>query len=522
MTSQIINNSGSIDVGFPVAGQDNDTAGFRSNFSNIKSAFQTAQTEISNLQNYAVLKANLTTPSESVVNDMGGSTIDNAIYKRFYGSAYISPIIGTSTNVNLNNGHFQIFPVSAGLTLNFINWPESSQFAKVTLFLTSSNGSSHNISFSTTGGTIVKGNAGAGTTGFPTVFTVPYKVESKAVASASGQAVLKLSNTTDIQAGNAVSASFSIPSSTTVSSVNAGDNSVTLSNNVVTTVVGTTAANGTNVNLTGVTAVGTSGQFICQKTTLSVGEKIEVSGTITNSPQITGTIAITSTSGEFTCSTPTELRVGQSITISGTVGPGLGSISGYANPQTYYIVDTNGRTIFQLSASLNGTPITTVVGATTGLTFTRNFITGYTNVTKNYYIIETNGTSTFTLSESVDGDPIVTLLGTPTGINFKTGNVTLTFNEIEGVTPFNVGQTITISGLTPTSYNGTYKVTAASTTSVSFKGLGTGAQSIAGLITTLGVSTGVPITFTYPGPRVVEAWTYNGGSTVYMSIVGNY
>ena len=524
MTSQIINNSGSIDTGFPVAGQDNDTAGFRSNFSNIKSAFQTAQKEISDLQDYAVLKGSLTTPSESVINDMGGSTIDNALYNRFYGQAYISPAIGTSTNVNLNNGHFQIFPISAGLTLNFINWPESGQFAKVTLILTSSNGSTHNISFSTTGGTIVKGNTGASTNGFTNPFSVPYSFTSKAVSSASGQDVLKLSNVLNIQPGNSVDAEYAISSNRTVESVDANSGTVTLNDNIVTTQVGTVGATGANEDLKGVSIVGTSGQFICEKTSLVVGEKIRISGNVLSRPAITG-VSITSTSGEFTCD-HTPLKIGQAVTITGNVNSGIGSITGYTNPKTYYIIDTNGTSIFQLSATQGGLPITTVTGATTGLSFFKEYIAGYPAplpaTFKDYYIIETNGTSTFTLSETLNGDPISTVIGTPAPLTYTTGEVTLTFTNNTDVVPFNVGQTITVAGVTPTSYNGTYTVTAATTTTVSYKGFGTGSQTVAGTVTFNGISTGVPVTFTYNGPRVIEAWTYNGGSTVYMAIVGNY
>jgi hypothetical protein len=48
MTSKI--NATNIDITYPVAGQDNDTQGFRTNFTNIKSNFITAAGEISALQ----------------------------------------------------------------------------------------------------------------------------------------------------------------------------------------------------------------------------------------------------------------------------------------------------------------------------------------------------------------------------------------------------------------------------------------------------------------------------------------
>ena len=83
------------------------------------------------------------------------------------------------------------------------------------------------------------------------------------------------------------------------------------------------------------------------------------------------TVEITSTDGEFSCSTvsPNALKVGQKLTISGTFG-GTGSITGYSNPTTYYIIETNGLTTFKLSATPDGLPITTTAGIPTGLTYT--------------------------------------------------------------------------------------------------------------------------------------------------------
>ena len=80
-------------------------------------------------------------------------------------------------------------------------------------------------------------------------------------------------------------------------------------------------------------------------------------------------VQITGTAGQFSCTaTTTPLVVGQTITISGTYG-GTGSISGYANPTTYYIIATNGSTTFTLSTTATGTGVTTTAGTPTGLTY---------------------------------------------------------------------------------------------------------------------------------------------------------
>jgi hypothetical protein len=48
MTSQI--NPSSIDITYPIAGQDNDSQGFRTNFKNIQTGLETARSEITALQ----------------------------------------------------------------------------------------------------------------------------------------------------------------------------------------------------------------------------------------------------------------------------------------------------------------------------------------------------------------------------------------------------------------------------------------------------------------------------------------
>jgi hypothetical protein len=79
-------------------------------------------------------------------------------------------------------------------------------------------------------------------------------------------------------------------------------------------------------------------------------------------------VVITGSAGQFSC-TSTILVVGQAIVLSGTYG-GTGSISGYTNPTTYYIIATNGATTFTLSATPGGGAITTTAGTPTGITYT--------------------------------------------------------------------------------------------------------------------------------------------------------
>ena len=87
------------------------------------------------------------------------------------------------------------------------------------------------------------------------------------------------------------------------------------------------------------------------------------------SATLAGPVAITSSFGQFSCNAVTEITVGGAVTISGTLS-GSGSITGYTNPKTYYVIATNATfTSFQLSETLGGPGIVTTIGSTTGLTF---------------------------------------------------------------------------------------------------------------------------------------------------------
>jgi hypothetical protein len=85
------------------------------------------------------------------------------------------------------------------------------------------------------------------------------------------------------------------------------------------------------------------------------------------SPATISAGAISGTAGQFT-GTVTGLVVGQYLTISGTFG-GTGSITGYANPTTYYVSATDGATSFTLQTPQRAAIVTTV-GTPTGLTYT--------------------------------------------------------------------------------------------------------------------------------------------------------
>jgi len=81
MTSLI--NTTNIDETYPISGQDNDSQGFRDNFTNIKTQLDTASSEISGLQ--AIFHPEFGTPADSkgVITDKQGMIRFDDNYKYY-------------------------------------------------------------------------------------------------------------------------------------------------------------------------------------------------------------------------------------------------------------------------------------------------------------------------------------------------------------------------------------------------------------------------------------------------------
>ena len=132
MTSQI--NPNDIDGAYPVAGQDNDSQGFRDNFTNTSTNFQYAADEITDLQQNAVLKAALT--GTTLDNDMNGSLLYN--FEASEVSGTVNPLGTTSGTVTLDwtNGSYQTLTTSGSVVLGFTNFPASGVSASIVLRIT--------------------------------------------------------------------------------------------------------------------------------------------------------------------------------------------------------------------------------------------------------------------------------------------------------------------------------------------------------------------------------------------------
>jgi len=134
MTSAI--NPNDIDGTYPVAGQDNNSQGFRDNFTNTKTNFQYAANEITDLQNKAVLKSALT--GTVLDNNMAGSALSSANISDFSAVAAILGTTSGSVTINYVSGHYQTVTATSGaaISLAFVNFPTAGNFGIVRVAIT--------------------------------------------------------------------------------------------------------------------------------------------------------------------------------------------------------------------------------------------------------------------------------------------------------------------------------------------------------------------------------------------------
>ena len=137
MSSNI--NPNNIDGTYPIAGQDNNSQGFRDNFTQTKVNFQYAADEINDLQAKGIFKAALT--GTTLDNNMGDALLYAALIQDFAAVKIApSPISGTLT-LNYASAHYQSYTTaSAGsVTLAFNNFPSSGTYGYMKLQFTVTN-----------------------------------------------------------------------------------------------------------------------------------------------------------------------------------------------------------------------------------------------------------------------------------------------------------------------------------------------------------------------------------------------
>jgi hypothetical protein len=123
MTSQI--NPNNVDGNYPVAGVPNNTQGFRDNFTNIKTNFQYAESEIDDLQSKVVLKAAL---AGTTLNNNMADNLMYAVKLQDVSYTYV-PNTATAGSITLDYsaGQYQFISTTGSISLSFTSttWPAS-------------------------------------------------------------------------------------------------------------------------------------------------------------------------------------------------------------------------------------------------------------------------------------------------------------------------------------------------------------------------------------------------------------
>jgi len=118
MTSII--NTTNIDTAYPIAGQDNDSQGFRDNFTNTNTNFVAAKDEIEDLQSKVILKAALL--GDTLDNDFAGAVIKSAQVEDMRGTVLITTGQTGPTDITVSAAPYQKITPVASVSLSFLSF----------------------------------------------------------------------------------------------------------------------------------------------------------------------------------------------------------------------------------------------------------------------------------------------------------------------------------------------------------------------------------------------------------------
>lgn len=119
-----------LDEEFPIAGQDNDSQGFRDNFSITKTALQNAASELTDLLTNGARK--------DVDNDFNNILISNAKTNKISQTVYNTGNLEVDSNIEWTDGAYQNVTVGIDpITLILGAWPENGTYGKIRMALRS-------------------------------------------------------------------------------------------------------------------------------------------------------------------------------------------------------------------------------------------------------------------------------------------------------------------------------------------------------------------------------------------------
>lgn len=139
----------SIDENFPIAGEDNDSQGFRDNFNEIKTNLATAKSEINALEE--------STAKLNINNSFSNNIIQDVIFNKTVQKSISKTAAGNST-IEWSGGPYQQIIITQDLVLTLDSWPATTNYGKITLQILAAAGGPFIVTWASTGGNNIKVN----------------------------------------------------------------------------------------------------------------------------------------------------------------------------------------------------------------------------------------------------------------------------------------------------------------------------------------------------------------------------
>lgn len=259
-----------------------------------------------------------------------------------------------------------------------------------------------------------------------------------------------------------------------------------------------TATNTSNI-ITGATASGST-----KTINLGTGGASGSTTTITIGANTTGSRTI-SQSATNNLNNPTVIGSSSNLALTGPVTAFATSPTaagtGYRDGVNEFSITGGTGTLAYCTASVGGGIIRSIVATPTkeGRGYTTSDLVTLSTPLSAITVTGASGTGTTATLTFAAQNSLATTAASGTGTT-----ATLTF-AAQTVAPYPVGSRITVSGVTPTGYNGTFVVTACTTTTVSYANTTTGAQTVAGTISIIPFVVGGQITIASVNPAGYNA-----------------
>lgn len=131
-------NTSTIDVNYPVPGVNNSSQGFRDNFAGIKNNLNIAGSELSDLQNKAIVKSALT--GIALNNDMANTLLSNASTLGFRHTTWnLGNNLSDTVTVDFTKADLHYGTVTGNIVLDIVKWPPATTQGNVQVLLSIAN-----------------------------------------------------------------------------------------------------------------------------------------------------------------------------------------------------------------------------------------------------------------------------------------------------------------------------------------------------------------------------------------------